>query len=115
MIQAGFTFSARDGQSAKLGAGGQYYLARQEDLGRFITKHLHIKPERIAAAGMADFRGANKQSAGIVRFSIDFSTSTATGHIGLFRNGNFREPRFDDYTVASKVYTTRYMEYWRMW
>ena len=110
--QSGFTISKHAGRSVMKGADGKYYLVAQADVGAFITKHFG-SPQNIGKSGVAGF-DQSAAGSGFVRFSIQFVTGTATGHIALFRNGGFHEAD-DDYTTPDLGhYAVQGIQYWRM-
>jgi len=110
--QSGFTISKHAGRSVMKGADGKYYLVAQADVGAFITKHFG-SPQNIGKSGVAGF-DQSAAGSGFVRFSIQFATGTATGHIALFRNGGFHEAD-DDYTTPDLGhYAVQGIQYWRM-
>jgi hypothetical protein len=110
--QSGYTISKSDGKSAMKGSDGKYYLVAQADVGKFITKQFGA-PQNIGKSGVAGF-DQSAAGSGFVRFSIQFATGTATGHIALFRNGGFHESE-DDYTTPGPGhYVVQGIQYWRM-
>ncbi len=111
--QSGYTISKKDGKSAMLGSDGKYYLVGQADVGKFITKHFGA-PQNIGKSGVAGF-DQSAQGSGFVRFSIQFTTGTATGHIALFRQGSYHEGDEEDYTNPGPGhYVVQGIQYWRM-
>lgn len=112
--QAGVKIGKDDGSTWK-GKDGKYYLVRVGDVEKFITKRFALTPQGFGKSDVANFTQTNAKTSGFVGFSIHFAGSDATGHMALFSNGAFRDPKYDDYTIPYPGhYTVRGLDYWRV-